>query len=58
MSAPAPQSNDELQMRTWWREWNRIMTGEDLPPEPHDELSERYAGQREVSPDTEAVASS
>jgi p-cumate 2,3-dioxygenase alpha subunit len=58
MISPAPQATDELQMRTWWREWNRIMTGEELPPEPHDELSGRYTGRREVRPDTEAVTSS
>lgn len=29
-------SSGEFQMRTWWREWNRRITGEELPPELHD----------------------
>jgi benzoate/toluate 1,2-dioxygenase alpha subunit len=58
MSVAAPRSSDELQMRTWWRKWNRIMTGEVPADEPHEGLSERYTGRREVRPDTEAVASS
>src|SRR5690625_4456186 len=26
-------ANDELQIRAWWREWNRVMVGEKLQPE-------------------------
>lgn len=29
------RGSDELQMRTWWRRWNELITGEQLPPEPH-----------------------
>jgi p-cumate 2,3-dioxygenase alpha subunit len=58
MITPAARATDELQMRTWWREWNRIMTGEDLPPEPHDDLESYFTGSRKVRPDTEAVTSS
>jgi hypothetical protein len=28
-----PAANDELQMRAWWRQWNYVMTGEQLPRE-------------------------
>lgn len=35
-------ASDELQMRTWWRRWNRLMTGEDLPPEQQRPLGEMY----------------
>ena len=58
MISPAAKSNDELQMRTWWREWNRIITGEELPPEPHQELEAFYTGPRQMRPDAEAVTSS
>lgn len=35
-----PTTFDELQMRTFWRQWNRCVTGEDLPGEglSYDEL--------------------
>ena len=33
MGKPVPAANDELQMRSWWREWNRRITGEELPRE-------------------------
>src|SRR6185437_7459082 len=35
MSLERVSANDELQMRTFWRRWNRLVTGEELPPEPH-----------------------
>lgn len=37
---------DELQMRTFWRRWNKLITGEDLPPEEQLPLSEVYTAQR------------
>lgn len=33
MGKPVPAANDELQMRGWWREWNKRITGEALPSE-------------------------
>lgn len=33
MGKERPAANDELQMRGWWREWNKRITGEELPPE-------------------------
>ena len=29
------KTDDELQMRTFWRRWNSLITGEVHPPEPH-----------------------
>jgi benzoate/toluate 1,2-dioxygenase alpha subunit len=55
MNKPVATGADELQMRTWWRMWNKIMTGEDLPVEPHDPLTAFYAGQRKAQDDTVAV---
>src|SRR5690606_8639563 len=46
MSVPRPSSTDELQMRTWWRRWNELMTGESLPPEEHEPLGEAYTAPR------------
>jgi benzoate/toluate 1,2-dioxygenase alpha subunit len=39
-------ANDELQMRTFWRRWNRLITGEELPPEEQEPLDELYTAQR------------
>lgn len=39
-------SSDELQMRTFWRRWNYLMTGESLPPEPHSPLGDYYRAPR------------
>lgn len=33
MGKDRPAANDELQMRGWWREWNKRITGEELTPE-------------------------
>jgi len=33
MGKVTPAANDELQIRAWWREWNRVMVGEKLQPE-------------------------
>jgi phenylpropionate dioxygenase-like ring-hydroxylating dioxygenase large terminal subunit len=33
MGKARPTANDELQMRAWWRRWNHVMTGEQLPRE-------------------------
>lgn len=37
---------DELQMRTWWRRWNELMTGEVLPPEVKEPLGLPWSGKR------------
>lgn len=49
MHKPVATTNDELQMRTWWRQWNKVMTGEELSPEPHEPLTPFYTGPRGVS---------
>jgi p-cumate 2,3-dioxygenase alpha subunit len=46
MHKPIATGADELQMRTWWRQWNEIITGEKLPVEEHDPISGFYAGKR------------
>lgn len=46
MHADEPAASDELQMRTWWRRWNELITGEHLPPEEHAPLADVYLGQR------------
>ncbi|GAA5210862.1 aromatic ring-hydroxylating oxygenase subunit alpha [Streptomyces thinghirensis] len=53
MTKPAVDADDELQLRTWWRHWNKLMTGEALPPEPHDPPGDVYTGQKR--PNTAAV---
>jgi benzoate/toluate 1,2-dioxygenase alpha subunit len=52
MNKDVVPGNDELQMRTWWRRWNQVMTGEDLPPEPKAPLEPEFTAPRE----TEALA--
>lgn len=46
MHSHCATGSDELQMRTWWRRWNKLMTGEQLPPEEQQPLSELYTAQR------------
>jgi len=46
MSNPVNSTTDELQMRTWWRRWNRLITGEELPPEPKAPLEPTFAAPR------------
>ena len=48
---------DELQMRAFWREWDRIMTGTEHPPEaPVLQRSGRVAQPYPPSPDEVAAA--
>jgi p-cumate 2,3-dioxygenase alpha subunit len=42
MAREAPNGNDELQMRTFWRRWNEMVTGEVLPEEPHAPLPDAF----------------
>ena len=35
MGSDATTANDEAQMRSFWRRWNELMTGEPSVPEPH-----------------------
>jgi p-cumate 2,3-dioxygenase alpha subunit len=44
MNKPTPASSDELQMRTWWRQWNKMVTGEALPPEEHAPVADLHRG--------------
>lgn len=46
MHADVPVQSDEYQMRTFWRQWNEIVTGEVLPPEDYDALPEYWASPR------------
>lgn len=49
MNKPIASSNDEYQMRTWWRRWNELITGETLPAEEHAALTEMFTVQRRDS---------
>jgi p-cumate 2,3-dioxygenase alpha subunit len=46
MHKPIAATSDELQMRTFWRRWNELITGEQLPPEPHEPLTDYYRAPR------------
>ncbi|WP_329410315.1 aromatic ring-hydroxylating dioxygenase subunit alpha [Nocardia vinacea] len=46
MNRPVPLGSDELQMRTWWRRWNELITGEGLPTEEHAAADPLYTGRR------------
>jgi p-cumate 2,3-dioxygenase alpha subunit len=46
MSSPVPLGSDELQMRTWWRYWDKLVNGVEHEAEPHDEPAERFKGDR------------
>jgi hypothetical protein len=41
-----PGGSDESRMPLFWRRWNEMVTGETLPPEPHDALDEIYLAPR------------
>jgi p-cumate 2,3-dioxygenase alpha subunit len=45
MNKPTAASSDELQMRTWWRQWNKMITNEVLPKEEHAPVKELHRGQ-------------
>lgn len=46
MNKSANSSTDELQMRTWWRRWNELVTGEQLAPEVQAELEQTLKSPR------------
>lgn len=45
---------DELQMRSWWRRWDELMTGEVHAPEEKDPLPLPWSGQRLDLADSDA----
>lgn len=46
MHASVPIQSDEYQMRTFWRQWNQFITGEDLPAEEYDPLPDYWTAPR------------
>jgi benzoate/toluate 1,2-dioxygenase alpha subunit len=46
MAKEHPNALDELQMRTFWRHWNRLVTGEVLPPEANAVFDRELDGKR------------
>ncbi|MDH6284161.1 aromatic ring-hydroxylating oxygenase subunit alpha [Prescottella agglutinans] len=54
MNKAVSSSNDEYQMRTWWRRWNELITDETLPPEEHAALTEMFTAKRRDTADQAA----
>jgi p-cumate 2,3-dioxygenase subunit alpha len=48
MASPVNTGQDELQMRSWWRRWNELITGEVHPPEEKDPLTHPWSAKRQV----------
>jgi p-cumate 2,3-dioxygenase alpha subunit len=46
MNKDRNNTTEELQMRTWWRRWNELVTGEVLPPEVKAPLEETFTAAR------------
>ena len=46
MGKEHPNGLDELQMRAFWRHWNKLMTGVDLPPEANAVFDPELDGKR------------
>ncbi|KRF19759.1 p-cumate dioxygenase [Nocardioides sp. Soil797] len=57
MNKSVNNTTDELQMRTWWRRWNEIITGETLPPEEKEPLAEVFRAPRKA-PETATASPS
>ncbi|PPJ25688.1 aromatic ring-hydroxylating oxygenase subunit alpha [Nocardia nova] len=55
MNKSVNSSTDELQMRTWWRRWNELITGEVLPAEEQEQLGAAFEAPRR-RPDHAAAA--
>ena len=49
MNKTANSSTDEFQMRTWWRRWNELITGEKLPPEEQAPLNGIFVAKRHAA---------
>lgn len=58
MHKSVPVQSDEYQMRTFWRQWNEIITGEALPPEEYEDLPEYWTAPRLDRDADETVSSS
>lgn len=56
MNRSTNSSTDELQMRTWWRRWNELITGEKLPPEEQAPLDEMFHAPRRSPDHAESAA--
>lgn len=56
MNRSTNSSTDELQMRTWWRRWNELITGETLPPEEQAPLDEMFHAPRRSPDHAESAA--
>ncbi|HEY5855690.1 MAG TPA: RHO alpha subunit C-terminal catalytic domain-containing protein [Aldersonia sp.] len=50
MNKAVSSSTDECQLRTWWRRWNELITGEALPPEQHAPLTDTFTSRRRDTP--------
>lgn len=48
MNKSVNNTTDELQMRTWWRRWNEIITGEVLPAEEKEPLADVFKAPRKA----------
>jgi p-cumate 2,3-dioxygenase alpha subunit len=46
MAKAHPSGLDELQIRTFWRHWNKLITGEALPPEENAVFDPAIDGKR------------
>lgn len=55
MAKPVPTASDEFQMRTWWRRWNEMITGETQPREEHAPLDGVFCGQRRAEAELPAA---
>ena len=57
MGSPVTTGQDELQMRTWWRRWDELLTGEVHPPEVKDPVGLPWSGRRLVPVQSPAPSS-
>lgn len=57
MGSPVTTGQDELQMRTWWRRWDELLTGDVHPPEVKDPVGLPWSGRRLVPVQSPAPSS-